>query len=129
MLIGPLLWLLAPLVITAVFLWLRRRQASAALAGQPLTQVGALITDDPSAFELLRRRYVVGEIDAPTFAAMTERLLISERAEELNPPAIRSARHDRHPLRDANSQRDSYGPWDAGQDDGVQPEPARITWL
>lgn len=36
---------------------------------------------DPSAVELLRRRYVMGEIDADTFEAMMERVLASEERE------------------------------------------------
>jgi hypothetical protein len=64
-----------------------------ALAGQPLVQ--PLTADDPSAFELLRRRYVVGEIDTPTFEEMTGRLLLSERAEEQGPPLARPASYER----------------------------------
>jgi hypothetical protein len=89
---ASLAWLLAPLVITAAYLWWRQRRP--ALAGQP--RANPLLDDDPSAFELLRRRYVVGEIDTPTFEVMTERLLLSERAEELNPPLARPARYDRY---------------------------------
>ncbi|HEU0028466.1 MAG TPA: hypothetical protein VFQ25_15240 [Ktedonobacterales bacterium] len=53
-----------------------------------------MIADDPSAFELLRRRYVVGEIDTPTFEEMTERLLLSEQAEERMTPLL--ARYDHY---------------------------------
>lgn len=51
-----------------------------------------LLADEPSSFELLRRRYVVGEIDAPLFEEMTERLLVSEEAERRRPPML--ARYD-----------------------------------
>jgi hypothetical protein len=67
-----LLWIVAPLALTALYLWWRRRQARPLLAGE----AGA-----PSAFEQLRRRYVVGEIDVATFEEMTGRLLLSEHAE------------------------------------------------
>lgn len=90
---ATLLWLIAPFAITAAYLWWRSRRP--ALAAAPLTQ--PLIEDDPSAFELLRRRYVVGEIDAPTFEGMTERLLVSEHLEKQHPPLLaRSGRYDRY---------------------------------
>jgi uncharacterized membrane protein len=84
-----LLWLVTPVLITATYLWWRSRRPE--LKGQPLSQ--PLIADDPSAFELLRRRYVVGEIDTPTFEEMTEQLLLSERAEE---QPLQLARYDRY---------------------------------
>lgn len=86
---ATLLWVVAPLVIAAALLWWRSRRA--ALAGGPAIQ--PLLADDPSSFELLRRRYVVGEIDTPLFEEMTERLLVSEHAERRRPPLL--ARYDR----------------------------------
>jgi hypothetical protein len=94
-----LLWLIAPAVITAGYLrWRSRRPAR---LGQRLGH--ALIADDPSAFELLRRRYVVGEIDTPTFEEMTERLLLSEHVEEQKSPL--PARYDRYLRREGDEPR------------------------
>ena len=85
-----MLWLIAPFAITAAYLWWRSRRP--ALTGQPLVQ--PLVADEPSSFELLRRRYVVGEIDTPAFEEMTERLLVSEHVEERRQPLL--ARYDRY---------------------------------
>lgn len=80
--LGTLLWLVAPLALTALYLWWRRRRTRPLLAG---------VEDEPSAFEQLRRRYVVGEIDFVTFEQMAGRLLLSEHAENAgqgHPPLI-----------------------------------------
>lgn len=78
----------APVALTAGYLWWRSRRARR--ASGPMEQ--PLLADEPSSFELLRRRYVVGEIDAPLFEEMTERLLVSEEAERRRPPML--ARYD-----------------------------------
>ncbi len=97
-----LLWLVAPVMLTAAYLWWRRHHP-AALA-QPLVQ--PLIEDDPSSFELLRRRYVIGEIDAPAFEEMTERLLVSEHMEQRSQLALaRDGRYD-HYLRRERPERE-----------------------
>ena len=69
-----LLWIVAPIAFTTLYLWWRGRRA------RPLLAAGG--EGAPSAFEQLRRRYVVGEIDVATFEEMTGRLLISEHLEE-----------------------------------------------
>jgi hypothetical protein len=97
-----LAWLLGPLLITMAYLWYHKRRA--ALASQ--ASVDELISDDPSALELLRRRYVVGEIDTPTFEAMTGQLLLSERAEQLYPAAANPTRFARYLRRTPQSQSD-----------------------
>jgi uncharacterized membrane protein len=112
-----LAWLLGPLLITMAYLWYHNRRV--ALASH--APVDGLIGDDPSALELLRRRYVVGEIDTPTFEEMTERLLLSERAEERYPAAANPARFARY-LRRA-PQPEASG---ADRDSGSEP---RVIWL
>jgi uncharacterized membrane protein len=104
-----LLWLVAPVVVGLAYLaWRRWREA---LAGHAHAQ--ALLADDPSAFELLRRRYVVGEIDVATFEEMTGRLLVSERLEERmerQPPLL--AGYERYLRRERELER-------AGSDSGA----------
>lgn len=85
-----MVWLLAPTLITAGYLWYRSRRARRVAQSQP----EPLIADEPSAFELLRRRYVVGEIDARAFEEMTGRLLVSEHVEERQTPRL--AAYDRY---------------------------------
>ncbi len=97
-----LIWLVAPIVIATAYLWWRERRP--AIARQPLGQ--SVLADDPSAFELLRRRYVVGEIDAPTFEEMTERLLVSEHMERQRQPSLaRDDHYDRY-LRRERQERE-----------------------
>lgn len=67
--------------------WHYTRQINAA---QP-----AALLDEPSAMELLRRRYALGEIDVETFETMTERLLVSEERERTHVP---QGRRYEHPL-------------------------------
>jgi hypothetical protein len=101
-----MLWMITPAAIAAAYLWWRSHRP--ALTGQPLGQ--SLIADDPSAFELLRRRYVIGEIDTPMFEEMTERLLLSEQAEErITPLLVRYGRYDRY-LRREREEREGDAP-------------------
>lgn len=125
-----LAWLLGPVVIAMAYLWWNKRHA--ALANQ--APVDELVGDDPSAFELLRRRYVVGEIDTPTFETMTERLLLSERAEELHPALAQPARFDRYLRRAPRGQPDHLDQprqtdhSDRDADEGAEDTP-RVVWL
>jgi len=126
-----LAWLLGPLLIAMAYLWYHNRRV--ALAGQ--ASVDELIGDDPSALELLRRRYVVGEIDTPTFEEMTGRLLLSERAEQRYPVAANPARFARYLRRAPQLQPDQSGhaaavsrPDTNGAGQGSESEP-RVVWL
>ncbi|HEY7975470.1 MAG TPA: SHOCT domain-containing protein [Ktedonobacterales bacterium] len=75
-----LFWVgLISLLAWALMRWvlprLRAMPAMAAMSG------GAFQPAQPSAVETLRHRYALGEIDAPTFEQMVERILASEARE------------------------------------------------
>lgn len=70
--LATLFWL----AVIAALAWgalrlVRRRNAAHQVA----------FADEPSALELVRRRYALGEIDVATFEAMTVQLLASEERE------------------------------------------------
>lgn len=66
-------WIIVPgLLIWAAVKWMTLQQPRP----EPAVESAA-----PSAAEMLRRRYVLGEIDAVTFEAMLERVLYSEARE------------------------------------------------
>jgi hypothetical protein len=66
-------WLIVPgLLVWAAVKWMALQQPRIEPAIEPAA---------PSAAEMLRRRYVLGEIDAVTFEAMLERVLYSEARE------------------------------------------------
>ena len=70
-----LLWLgIAALMIWASLRWIAPRWRA-------LGASGAYVAAQPSAIETLRHRYALGEIDAPTFEQMVERILASEARE------------------------------------------------
>jgi hypothetical protein len=126
-----LAWLLGPLLITMAYLWFHNRRA--ALVSQ--VSVDELVGDDPSALELLRRRYVVGEIDTPTFEGMTERLLLSERVEQRYPATANPTRFAHYLRRTPQPQVDEpdhAAPVPqtdrSGAGGGLESEP-RIVWL
>lgn len=71
-----LLWLgIAGLAIWATLRWIAPRWRTAMAAP------AAYVAPQPSAIETLRHRYALGEIDAPTFEQMVERILTSEARE------------------------------------------------
>lgn len=71
-----LLWLgIAGLAIWAALRWIVPRWRTA------LATPAAYVAPQPSAIETLRHRYALGEIDAPTFEQMVERILASEARE------------------------------------------------
>lgn len=72
MLLGLLLWLVIPAVIAYAVTRVARHREPA------LASVESQVT----AAELLRRRYVLGDISLVTFEEMLENLLISESREE-----------------------------------------------
>jgi uncharacterized membrane protein len=79
-----LLWLGIPaLIVWASLRWIAPRMPSLATH-----QIGvAQSATTPSAVETLRHRYALGEIDAPTFEQMVERILASEaRERQAEPP-------------------------------------------
>ncbi len=76
--LGALAW--------AVLRFVRRREA----ARPPVA-----FENEPSAIELVRRRYALGEIDVETFEAMTVQLLASEERERAPLPP---ERNDEQPL-------------------------------
>jgi hypothetical protein len=66
-------WLIVPgLLVWAAVKWMALQQPRIEPAVEPAA---------PSAAEMLRRRYVLGEIDAVAFEAMLERVLYSEARE------------------------------------------------
>ena len=74
-----LLWLgIAALVIWAALRWIAPRWRTLSATGASGAYVAA---QQPSAIETLRHRYALGEIDAPTFEQMVERILASEARE------------------------------------------------
>jgi putative membrane protein len=58
-------------IVWGVVQFVRRRDAAPPVA----------FADEPSAMELVRRRYALGEIDVETFESMTAQLLASEERE------------------------------------------------
>lgn len=77
--LSALFWILLLCGITwAVLQYLRRAQAA---------QMPSL-TDEPSAMELLRRRYVMGQLDVDTFEEMVTHLLASEQRERAYAPPL-----------------------------------------
>lgn len=73
--LSTLFWLgvFTVLALVAWRWWRRRRRPAAVLT--------AASDDELPAIELLRRRYVLGEIDADTFEQMVEHVLASELSE------------------------------------------------
>ena len=65
--------------LIALVAWALMRWALPRLRGLPA--MAAMQTAQPSAIETLRHRYALGEIDAPTFEQMVERVLASEARE------------------------------------------------
>ncbi len=76
--LSALLWFAIP----ALLVWAALRWVAPRLHG-PLSQTfGTPVSaGQPSAIETLRHRYALGEIDAPTFEQMVERILASEARE------------------------------------------------
>ncbi len=76
--LSALLWLGIP----ALLVWAALRWVAPRIRG-PLGQAfGTPVSAaQPSAIETLRHRYALGEIDAPTFEQMVERILASEARE------------------------------------------------
>ena len=74
---AALFWLLVLGVITwAVVRYLQRAQGVQT----------PMLSDEPSAMELLRRRYVLGQLDVDTFEEMVTHLLASEERERTYAP-------------------------------------------
>lgn len=73
--VSLLLWLAIPMLLAWAALRWGRRSAN------PLFAAASQEGIEPSAIELLRRRYVMGEIDYVTLEVMTERVLTSEAHE------------------------------------------------
>jgi len=72
-----LLWLgIWALVVWAALRWVAPRWRTAMGAAS-----AAYVAPQPSAIETLSHRYALGEIDAPTFEQMVERVLASEARE------------------------------------------------
>ncbi len=73
--------------VIALGVWAARRWLMPRLRGAPLMTAfaagpsRAYVGGQPSAIETLRHRYAMGEIDAPTFEQMVERILASEARE------------------------------------------------
>lgn len=77
--LSALFWLLLLGGITwAILHYLRQAQA---------THMPS-ISDEPSAMELLRRRYVMGQLDVDTFEEMVTHLLASEERERAFAPPL-----------------------------------------
>ncbi len=72
-----LLWLGIP----ALIVWASLRWIAPRVRGLSALGAGATQSAQPSAIETLRHRYALGEIDAPTFEQMVERILASEARE------------------------------------------------
>lgn len=71
-----LLSILFWLAVLGAIAWAVLRVVRQRRAAPPITYA-----NEPSALELLRRRYALGEIDVETFEAMTVQLLVSEERE------------------------------------------------
>lgn len=79
---GPHWWSLAAmgfstffwLALLGVLIW-----AATRYLGRRQSEPVPVVDAEPSAVELLRRRYVMGEIDVETFDAMLHHLMVTER--------------------------------------------------
>jgi uncharacterized membrane protein len=79
---GPHWWSLAAmgfstffwLALLGVLVW-----AASRYLGRRQSEPVPVVDAEPSAVELLRRRYVMGEIDVETFDAMLHHLMVTER--------------------------------------------------
>jgi uncharacterized membrane protein len=70
--------------LTALLAWALMRWVLPRMRGIPAMAAmsgGMMQAAQPSAIETLRHRYALGEIDAPTFETMVERILASEARE------------------------------------------------
>lgn len=73
-----LFWLGIPaLIVWASLRWIAPRLRAMSAGAMS----GGMLGAQPSAIETLRHRYALGEIDAPTFEQMVERILASEARE------------------------------------------------
>ena len=73
MMLGSTLWIVVLVVLVwALLRWLNKRTVN------PIRQVQTLSERGPTAREILSQRYARGEIDAPTFEQMRERLEVSD---------------------------------------------------
>ena len=79
---GPHWWSLAAMGFSTLF-WLALLGmlvwAASRYLGRRQSEPVPVVDDEPSAVELLRRRYVMGEIDVETFDAMLHHLMVTER--------------------------------------------------
>lgn len=76
--------------VTAFIVWALMRWVAPRLRNSPLMTSNIMQPQQPSAVETLRHRYAVGEIDAPTFELMVERILASEERERQGQQPIAS---------------------------------------
>ena len=76
--------------VTAFVVWALMRWVAPRLRNSPLMTSDIMQPQQPSAVETLRHRYAVGEIDAPTFELMVERILASEERERQGQQPIAS---------------------------------------
>lgn len=86
--LAALTWLLWP--------WIQSRLRG---AGQPAESAGPVEAAQPTAVELLRQRYVLGQIDAFSFEEMLDHLLVSQAREHdftVREASMRGAGWDRH---------------------------------
>ena len=85
---SSLLWLaLLGLIVWAAVRYFQRTQAP----------VRTLPPPAPSALELLRQRYVLGEIDLETFETMHQHIMASEEAERVGTGSPWEATHPDYP--------------------------------
>ena len=79
---GPHWWSLAAMGFSTLF-WLALLGvlvwAASRYLGRRQSEPVPVVDAEPSAVELLRRRYVMGEIDVETFDAMLHHLMVTER--------------------------------------------------
>ena len=88
---------------------------------QPTPPAGSLLEPvGPSASEMLRRRYVMGEIDAHTFEQMLERVMFSEERERTGHPLVPRGAPSRAPQQAPGRVR-IWEPEDAPPD-GAEPD-------
>jgi hypothetical protein len=111
--LAALTWLLWP--------WIRSRLPVRARTAEPLRQ-----EEEPASVELLRQRYVLGQIDAFTFEEMLDHLLISRAREQefsAREAVARAAGWDRHATHAANPPRVDWATQDGAAWTEGDPQP------